>query len=208
MIFNAKLGFRITNISRIILSQYIKSLNLHECAISIDMRKSVILLILATALSATGCDFFRVIAGRPTSKDIDAKRVQIMKAEEAALQARLDSIRRCEEKIVSDSLAALDSLASQGVMISDASRLGGLVQETEGPRYRIVIGVFRDRANALKLASEVEAGGYAAELLDCKRGLIAVGVCPSDRIARTFEDLNGLRSEQFCPKDSWILLSE
>ena len=33
MILNSKLRFKITNISRIILSQCIKSLNLQECAI-------------------------------------------------------------------------------------------------------------------------------------------------------------------------------
>lgn len=173
-----------------------------------DMKKSVILLILMSALTVSGCDFFRVLAGRPTSKDIDAKRVQIMRAEEAALQARLDSIRRVEEKVVSDSLTALDSLAAQGVVISDASRLGGLVEESHGPRYRIVLGVFRERDNARKLASQAEAKGFSAQLLDCRRGMIAVGVCPSDKIARTFEDLNRLRSESFCPKDSWILLDE
>ncbi len=175
---------------------------------SVYMKKSVILLILAAALTVTGCDFFRVLAGRPTSKDIDAKRVQIIKAEEAALQARLDSIRRVEEKIVSDSLAALDSLAARGVVIADASRLGGLVEESQGPRYRIVVGVFRERANALKLASQAEARGFSAQIMDCKRGMIAVGVCPSDRIARTFEDLKRLGTEPFCPKDSWILLNE
>ena len=42
-----------------------------------------------------------------------------MKAEEAALQARLDSIRRVEDKIVSDSLSALDSLTARGVVMSD-----------------------------------------------------------------------------------------
>ena len=173
-----------------------------------DMRKSIIFLILAAALTVTGCDFFRVLAGRPTSKDIDTKRVQIMKAEEAALQARLDSIRRVEEKIVSDSLTALDSLAAQGVIIADASRLGGLVDESQGPRYRIVVGAFRERGNAQKLASQAEASGFAAELMDCKHGMIAVGVCPSDKIARTYEDLTRLRLEPFCPKDSWILLNE
>ena len=61
------------------------------------MRKSVILLMLAVMTVVTGCDFFRVLAGRPTGKDIDARRVEIMKSEEAALQARLDSIRRAEE---------------------------------------------------------------------------------------------------------------
>lgn len=173
-----------------------------------DMKKSVILLMLAASLTVTGCDFFRVLAGRPTSKDIDAKRVQIMKAEESALQARLDSIRRVEEKIVSDSLAALDSLVSQGVIISDASRLGGLVEEGQGARYCIVVGVFRERDNARKLALQAESAGFTAQLLDCKRGMIAVGICPSDRIARTFEDFRRLRSESFCPKDAWILLNE
>ena len=44
----------------------------------------------------TGCDFFRMVAGRPTSKDIEKKRLEIIKAEEAALQARLDSIAAVE----------------------------------------------------------------------------------------------------------------
>lgn len=171
------------------------------------MRKSVVFLILAAALTVTGCDFFRVLAGRPTSKDIDAKRIQIMKAEEVALQARLDSIRRVEEKIVSDSLSALDSLAARGVVMSDVSRLGGLVEEGVRPRYCIIIGAFRDKGNAQKLASKAVAEGFSAELMECRNGMIAVGVCPSDRISQTFEDFSRLSSESFCPKDSWILLN-
>ena len=173
-----------------------------------DMRKSVILLMLAAVLTVTGCDFFRVMAGRPTSKDIDAKRIRIMKAEEAALQARLDSIRRVEEKIVSDSLSALDSLTARGVVMSDVSRLGGLVEENNRARYCIMIGAFRDKDNARKLASKAEAAGFSAELMECRSGMIAVGVCHSDRIAQTFEAFKRLRQESFCPKDSWILLNE
>lgn len=173
-----------------------------------SMRKSVILLLLAASLSVTGCDFFRVLAGRPTSKDIDAKRVMIMKAEEAALQARLDSIRRAEEKVVADSLAALDSLNAHGLVMSDASRLGGLVDEGLPSRYHIIIGVFREKANARKLALQAEESGFSARLIECKRGMIAVGVCPSDRITQIYENLQRLRNEAFCPKDSWILLNE
>ena len=172
------------------------------------MRKSVIFLLLSSVILVTGCDFFRTLAGRPTSDDIDAKRVQIMKAEEAALQARLDSIRRAEEKVVTDSLAALDSLAASGVVMADASRLGGLVEENPGHRYRIVIGVFRERNNAQKLAAQAVDGGYPAELIECRRGMIAVGVCPSDKISRTYQDWKNLQGETFCPKDSWILLNE
>ena len=172
------------------------------------MRKSVILLMLAAVFVLTGCDFMRILAGRPTSKDIDEKRVMIMKAEEAALQARLDSMRRVEEKVVSDSLAASDTLAARGVVVSDASRLGGLADGDHGARYHIVIGVFRERTNARKLADEAEAAGFPAVLMDCNRGMIAVGVCPSDRIVQTLDALDRLRLESFCPKDSWILLNE
>jgi cell division septation protein DedD len=92
--------------------------------------------------------------------------------------------------------------------MADASRLGGLVDESATPRYTIVIGAFRERSNAQKLAAQAQAAGFPAQLMECKRGMIAVGVCPSDRIARTFEDLTKLRKEAFCPKDSWILLNE
>jgi hypothetical protein len=92
--------------------------------------------------------------------------------------------------------------------MADASRLGGLVDESATPRYTIVIGAFRERSNAQKLAAQAQAAGFPAQLMECKRGMIAVGVCPSDRIARTFEDFTKLRKEAFCPKDSWILLNE
>ena len=100
------------------------------------------------------------------------------------------------------------ALAAHGVVIADASRLGGLADEDLGSRYHIVIGVFRERTNAQKLVSQAEAAGFSASLIDCNRGMIAVGVCPSDRIVQAQDDLNRLRAEPFCPKDSWILLNE
>lgn len=172
------------------------------------MKKSIILLMIVVLPLATGCDFFRALAGRPTSKDIDAKRVEIMKSEEAALQARLDSIRTAEEKVVSDSIAALDSIAAQGIIMAGESRLGGLKGDGTGHRYHIIVGAFRDRDNAQKLAAKAADGGFEAVLLDCRGGMIAVGLCPSDRIAETYDALTILRHKPFCPKDSWILVSE
>ena len=163
---------------------------------------------LAVMTIVTGCDFFRVLAGRPTGKDIDARRVEIMKSEEAALQVRLDSIRLAEEKVAADSLAALDSLAAQGIVITGASRLGGLGADVSAHRYHIIAGAFRDKANARKLADKAESEGYEAELIECSTGIIAVGLCPSDRIAVTYNAMQRLRHESFFPKDSWILLNE
>jgi hypothetical protein len=56
------------------------------------MKKSMILMLMVALPLLTGCDFFRKLAGRPTSEDIENKRVAIMRAEEAAHQARQDSI--------------------------------------------------------------------------------------------------------------------
>ena len=74
-----------------------------------DMRHPVILLISVSLFMVTGCDFFRTLAGRPTSEDIERKKVEILKEEQALLQARLDSIR-LEQQMGQDSIAALDSI--------------------------------------------------------------------------------------------------
>ena len=73
------------------------------------MMKSLHLTILAAALLCSltcGCDAFRSLAGRPTSKDILAK-AERMRADEEAHRARIDSLRRVEKQLA-DSLAILD----------------------------------------------------------------------------------------------------
>ena len=50
-------------------------------------------MIMAVAmLTLTGCDFFRKLAGRPTSEDIENRKLEIIMAQEALEQARLDSL--------------------------------------------------------------------------------------------------------------------
>lgn len=172
------------------------------------MKNRAILLIAAALMILTGCDFMRALAGRPVSKDIESKRVAILKAEEAAVQARLDSIRRAEEKAVSDSLAALDTLATYGIMLTGQDRIGGLVSEEPASRYYVVVGAFKERANAQKLADKAVEAGYQASLLDCRRGMVAVGLCPSDKVADIGAAVSRLMKEPFCPKDAWVLVIE
>ena len=172
------------------------------------MRHDVTLLLAVLMMTVTSCDFMRVLAGRPTSKDIEDKRLEIIKAEEAALQARLDSIRLKEEKKVADSLAAMESFASAGVVIAGPERLGGLVAEELPSRYYVIAGAFKDRNNAQKLADEAAAKGYKSTLLDCTRGMVAVGLCPSANVAQAGSAYAALKSEPFFPKDAWVLVME
>ena len=172
------------------------------------MRKTAILLMLAAMLSITGCDFFRRVAGRPVSSDIENKRLEIMKAEEAALQAYLDSVKMVRERVAADSIAALDTLRAHGVMMNGPAVLGGFSGEVYPVRYRLIIGAFKTRSNAEKLAQKAEDKGYDVELIDFRRGMVAVGVCASDRIAETVAGYMAVRGESFCPEGAWILINE
>ena len=77
------------------------------------MKRLVLVIMAVSALAVTGCDFFRSLAGRPTSNDIHQKKIEIQLQEQAVMQARLDSLKR-EQQIVQDSLNALDSIRQYG----------------------------------------------------------------------------------------------
>ncbi|MBE6233723.1 MAG: SPOR domain-containing protein [Bacteroidales bacterium] len=169
--------------------------------------KRTVLLLMATLLMATGCDFFRTLAGRPTSEEIEAKRIEIMKMEEAALQARLDSMKLVEQAM-KDSLAALDSIKQYGGSILNPSTLGGLFATKLEARYYVIIGSFRSRSNAEALLVKAADAGYAPALISFRNGMIAVGLCPVNKLQDALSALKTVRKEGFCPSDVWILLNE
>ncbi len=172
------------------------------------MKKSVLLIMSAMLVTLTGCDFLRAIAGRPTSKDIEEKRIAVMKAEEEALQQHLDSIRTAEMKAVSDSLDAFSSLMESGVVVSGPERVGGISGMELGYRYYIIVGAFRESANARKLFNAASEKGYDPVLINCRSGMVAVGLDPAYRISAVKESYERLRMESFCPKEAWIMVNE
>ncbi len=182
---------------------------MHEYAILYSvMRKSVLLLMSIMLVSLSGCDFLRAVAGRPSSKDIEAKRIAIIKAEEVALQHRIDSIRMAQEKVVADSLAALDTLKSLGVVINGPSRVGGISGTELDFRYYIIVGAFRESSNARKLFDLASENAYNPVLISCRSGMAVVGLAPSNRIASVWESYEKLLEEPFCPKEAWVLVNE
>ena len=173
------------------------------------MKKSCILILLIAVLSLTGCDFMRKLAGRPTSDDVEMKRIEILKAEEAALQARLDSLRNVEQRMIQESLTALVPNRQVGGSHPNPASLGGLFATKLEARYYIILGSFRARANAEALFKVAKDAGYKPALISFgKGGLIAVGVSPVNRLPDAYTALNDVRKEKFCPKDVWILVNE
>lgn len=175
------------------------------------MKKSLVLVLAISAVIISGCDFLRSVAGRPTSKQVEAIRVQRAMEEEARHQARLDSMRRVQQQIA-DSLAMeqylLDSLSqSKGAVMTPAS-LGGIGVSNLQYTYYIVVGAFRDPTNALRKKTQCDDAGFTAKIINFRNGLNAVAVCPSNSIAETIKNLKLVKGQSFCPQDGWILVNQ
>ena len=163
-----------------------------------------------TVVLCSGCDFFRTLAGRPTSADIEAMRVELS-AREAAEAARRDSLERVRLAALEAAriAAAEDTLQTMKGMLRTASRFAGLSgNSAPSARYSIVIGSYRDRANAVKYSEKLTAEGFPAEAVSFRNGFTAVGVCPTDDPSELLASLRRVRKERFCPKEVWILVKE
>lgn len=190
------------------------------CIIVKVMKKSYILAMLVVMFTLAGCDFFRKVAGRPTSADIEVKKGQIArveeeKAEAAREQARLDSLaaaverqRLEEQKKISDSLDAHATLKAKGCMMYDLASLKGLSSGELEHRYYMIVGSFRDAGNADKFMSKVaEDPSMQPVRVSFRTGMIAVGVCPRNKIVEMASVIDEVRGKSYCPKDAWILVN-
>ena len=180
-------------------------LNLRGCANKNTMyryRPTILAAILAAAAILSGCDSFRKLAGRPTSGEIELKRLQIeaKEAEIAALKTR--------EKRLADSLAMMDSIVQAAGTVLNPSQLGGLYTTSLDFRYYIVVGSFRNRMNAEKLLLKTADAGYPSTLICFRNGLFAVGLSQTNRMEEAFASLKTIKNEPFCPPDVWILVNE
>jgi len=171
------------------------------------MRKILVITALAVSVCLLGgCDFFRQLVGRPTSKDIRAKQERIER-ETLQHQQRLDSLKLVQKQI-SDSLATLDSLRDAKESLISTRQLSAGGKYDIPFRYYVMIGSFSSPDNATRQAARAEEAGYPATLIPFRNGFTAVGCCPSDNLTEVFASLRKLRAESFCPADAWILNNE
>ena len=148
----------------------------------------------------------RSLAGRPSSRDIEVMRVELVEEQKKA-QAQADSLKELQ-RVEAEKKAALDSLmALPENILRTASSLKIKPEELKNA-YAIVIGAFKDEANAAKSASRAEEAGYSAELLSFRGGLKAVAVAGTDDVCEILASFNKIKIESFCPKDVWILVKE
>ena len=155
-------------------------------------RKFLILVILlSVTVMVTGCDFFRVLAGRPTSKEIEAKRVEIL---HRAVQQSQDSVR------------VDSSPVKPGVTEEAAEPVRPAVTKSgEKKRFYVIMGAFSSRENAERYAERVRTFGYEPEFFGFTEGRTAVGIGGTDDAEQAKAFMKELKGQDFCPDGVWIL---
>ena len=141
-------------------------------------RLSVILL--SVTLVVTGCDFFRVLAGRPTSKEIEAKRAEILRSAQ-------------DDK---DSLQVVKPEMTEPVPVRTTG---------EKKRFYVIMGAFSSRENAEKYAERIKSFGYEPEFFGFTEGRTAVGIGGTDDPEEAKAFMKELKGQDFCPEGVWIL---
>lgn len=169
------------------------------------MRRALLIFgtLLCAALLVSGCDFFRKLAGRPVSADIEAKRILIEREKELE-KHRSDSLEKVRKR-ESDSLMVVKSLGEHPNMLMKSTRISLASKSVLENDYYVIIGSFGKRENAVAMASKVGEAGYKTVLISYTNGFTAVGVNPSDSMVDAYFSLSKLLKEDFCPADAWIL---
>ena len=178
------------------------------------MKRLPILLALSLLLFlASGCDFFRTLAGRPTSREVNARRALIEQTQARAAsladsleQARKDSIALVQ-RAQADSLHAIDTLTSIG-KYHLASSYRNIPASRLRSRYAVVVGVFSNEANASRMLSKYSKEGFDGYVLHYRSSLMAVVVSPCNKVAEALEAYRKIRRLPFSSTQTWIIVNE
>lgn len=168
----------------------------------------------------SSCDFFRVVAGRPTSREINARKAQMELLAQEEQQARQladsmaylavlaeirDSIARADSLAQQEALALEDASYVAPVMVINVSTMVKKVPQLKG-RYYVIVGTFSEKETLDKTLASIESAGYESQTISVFRNtMTAVCVCPSRSLKEVSEAYKKVIKEKFCPKDAYIL---
>ena len=139
-------------------------------------------LFLIAATMLTSCDFFRSLAGKPTSKDIERMRIEA----QAKKQRQLDSINK----------AKADSLALIAAMEAEKNDLK--------ERFYVVLGSFKVQGNAERMYQFLEKNNYTPRTIRFKNGFELVSAASTNNLQEALKIMDELLAFEYCPDDVWV----
>lgn len=172
-----------------------------------------LLVLLLLVFLVSGCDFFRMLAGRPTSRELSERRavVERVQARRAAIADSLEQVRRDSialvQKAEADSLHAIDTLTLIG-KYHKASAYRNIAASRLKSRYAVVVGVFSTEANAERMLSQYSKEGFEGYVLKYRSPLMAAVVSPCNKVADVLEAYRKVRNLPFSSSQTWIIVNE
>lgn len=144
----------------------------------------VIAILMIVSTLFTGCDFFRSILGKPTSKEIERMRIEA--EAKAKKQKQLDSINL----IKAQEEARLQAEAAAKLQLND--------------KYYLIIGSFMKEDNAVRMYEFLEKNGYTPKQIKMKNGFTLVSAKSFNVYHDAYREMDEFISLDFCPEDVWI----
>lgn len=150
-----------------------------------------LIILLATVLTVTGCDWLRSQLGMATSQELEELKMERIREETA--QREKDSL----EKVVADSLAmTADSIETE--------KEPGSASLDETKRFHVILGSFKVHSNSERMAENLRKKGYEPVVFSFYNGFEAVSVCSYDNVTSAFNAMYRLLDEGFGPDDIWV----
>ena len=140
-------------------------------------------LALCAVIVLQGCDWIKAQLGMPTSEDINRMKIEIQRQEMEKVAQE-----KAREQRVKDSLEAI----------------AVAVQEPAVEGYYVVLGAFKDHANADKFEAVVKKNGYSPEKILMKNGFMMVAVGGFSSFNSAHKEMVKIGELDFCPYDMWV----
>ncbi|EKD31465.1 MAG: hypothetical protein ACD_77C00325G0004 [uncultured bacterium] len=179
--------------------------------------KSVIIFFAAVFLFS-GCDWLRSTVGMPTSQDLARMETELrMKRTADSLDALMnDTLPKSDSIVKTDSVPKPLTKPSTSVVPNSTATPPTTVQkkaEVIAPkvassqltaRYYVIVGSFKDDANAAKMDSYLLKNGYKPIRLEFKNGYKVVSSGAFSDANEAYTATRKLLQLEFSPEDIWV----
>ena len=146
----------------------------------------IVPILLIASMLLTGCDFFRSIVGKPTSKELEKMRLEEIARQKK--QRQLDSIQKAQALLEQEMAQAANS---------------NLLDENAG-RYHLIFGSYKVEGNAEKMKALLEKKGYEPHIFLFNNGFEVVSAKVFDNYQEALKELNKALEFDICPEDIWV----
>lgn len=178
-------------------------------------------IIFIIGVSVSSCDFFRKLAGRPTSARLatlewrrdsleKAQRVtdSVARAAEVAVNATEATVSATEATQRNDALeiSALRDM-ELGRVVHSLSRYEGMADKSSPALFNVIGGTFKNKENALRFTERLKKAGFSqVQLLTLKNGLNLVSLFSSESAVSIQQFFH--KHKDTLPKDAWVVVND